>query len=158
MSRNYEREFVSWFQTFALFWMLYAFFWVIPRRLNVICRRFGTLCLFHLHRWVGAYEDGTECSEKSVYKIQTPGNYPEEKRTTKPEFSRQIFEKYSNVRFHEDLSSGKRVFFKRADVQLDIHGEANSQFSAFCESSWQLTPGAPKWRGTKFQYRTPNLL
>ena len=25
-----------------------------------------------------AYEDGTECSETSAYKIQTPGNYPEE--------------------------------------------------------------------------------
>jgi hypothetical protein len=25
-----------------------------------------------------AYEDGTECSETSVYKIQAPGNYPEE--------------------------------------------------------------------------------
>ena len=25
-----------------------------------------------------AYEDGTECSETSVYVIQTPGNYPEE--------------------------------------------------------------------------------
>jgi len=24
-----------------------------------------------------AYEDGTECSETSSYKIQTPGNYPE---------------------------------------------------------------------------------
>jgi len=24
------------------------------------------------------YEDGTECSEKSAYKIQTPGNHPEE--------------------------------------------------------------------------------
>jgi len=40
--------------------------------------------LFHLHRQVGissylpAYEDGTECSETSEYKIQTPGNYPEE--------------------------------------------------------------------------------
>ena len=42
--------------------------------------------LFHLHRQVGvknpshipAYEDGTECSETSAYKIQTPGNYPEE--------------------------------------------------------------------------------
>jgi len=38
--------------------------------------------LFHLHRQVGinlpAREDGTECSETSVYKIQTPGNYPEE--------------------------------------------------------------------------------
>jgi len=25
-----------------------------------------------------AYEDGAECSETSAYKIQTPGNYPEE--------------------------------------------------------------------------------
>jgi hypothetical protein len=64
--------------------MLYAFFWVIPGRLNFIYRRFGTLCLFHLYRQVGrsshlpAYEDGTECAEKSAYKIQTPGNYPEE--------------------------------------------------------------------------------
>jgi len=24
------------------------------------------------------YEDGTECSENSAHKIQTPGNYPEE--------------------------------------------------------------------------------
>ena len=24
------------------------------------------------------YEDGTECSETSAYKLQTPGNYPEE--------------------------------------------------------------------------------
>jgi len=27
---------------------------------------------------LSAYEDGTECSETSVYIIQTPGNYPEE--------------------------------------------------------------------------------
>jgi hypothetical protein len=25
-----------------------------------------------------AYEDGIECCETSAYKIQTPGNYPEE--------------------------------------------------------------------------------
>ena len=65
--------------------MLYAFFWVIPLRLNFICRRFGTL--FHLHRQVGAcriythlsaYEDGTQCSETSAYKIQTQGNHPKE--------------------------------------------------------------------------------
>jgi hypothetical protein len=55
--------------------MLYALFWVIPRRLKFICRRFGTL--FHLLH-LRAYEDGTECSETSTYKIQTPGNYPEE--------------------------------------------------------------------------------
>ena len=28
--------------------------------------------------YLPAYEDGTECSETSAYKIQTPGNYPEE--------------------------------------------------------------------------------
>jgi hypothetical protein len=28
--------------------------------------------------YLSAYEDGTECSETSGYKIQTPGNYPEE--------------------------------------------------------------------------------
>jgi hypothetical protein len=56
--------------------MLYAFIWVIPRRLNFICRRFGTFCLFHLHR--PACEDGTECSEISAYRIQTPGNYTKE--------------------------------------------------------------------------------
>jgi len=41
--------------------------------------------LFHLRIQVGmkytsylpAYEGGTECSETSAYKIQTPGNYPE---------------------------------------------------------------------------------
>ena len=71
--------------------MLYTFFCVIPRRLEFICRRFGTLCLFHLHWQVDvsrmnsfilftlpAYEDGTECSETSAYKIHTPGNYPKE--------------------------------------------------------------------------------
>jgi len=30
------------------------------------------------HTYLPAYEDGTECSETSAYKIQTPGNYPEE--------------------------------------------------------------------------------
>jgi hypothetical protein len=36
----------------------------------------NTLCVpsSYLH----AYEDGTECSETSAYKIHTPGNYPEE--------------------------------------------------------------------------------
>ena len=42
--------------------MLYSFFWVTPGRLNFMCRLFGT-----------------ECSETSAHKVQTPGNYPEEK-------------------------------------------------------------------------------
>ena len=57
--------------------MLYVFFWIIPRRLNFICRRFGTLCLFHLHMPIKMEQ--TECSETCAYKIQMPGNYPEEK-------------------------------------------------------------------------------
>jgi len=35
---------------------------------------FSNLVIIHLL----AYEDGTECSERSAYKIQTPGNYPVE--------------------------------------------------------------------------------
>jgi len=35
---------------------------------------FSNLVTLHLP----AYEDGTECFETSVYKIQTQGNYPEE--------------------------------------------------------------------------------
>jgi len=31
---------------------------------------------FYAH--LPAYEDGTECSETSAYKLQTPGNYPKE--------------------------------------------------------------------------------
>jgi hypothetical protein len=38
--------------------------------------------------YLSAYEDGTECSEMSAHKIQTPGNYSEEslqpKSTTSP--------------------------------------------------------------------------
>jgi len=44
--------------------MLYAFFLVIPRRLNFICRRFETL--FHLHRQVGAYEDGSVPKRRNI--------------------------------------------------------------------------------------------
>jgi hypothetical protein len=53
---------------------MYAYFWVIHRHLNFICRRFGTL--FHLYKPMRMEQ--TERSEMSVYKIQKPGNYPEE--------------------------------------------------------------------------------
>jgi hypothetical protein len=39
-----------------------------------IPKHFSNLVILHLP----AYENGTECFETSVYKIQTPGNYPEE--------------------------------------------------------------------------------
>ena len=50
--------------------MLYAFFCVIRRRFNFICRRFGT---FYPPMKM------QQCSETSVYKIQTPANYAEER-------------------------------------------------------------------------------
>jgi hypothetical protein len=51
---------ISWFQTFA--------------SLISIPQLFSNLVIINLL----AYKDGTECSETSAYKIQTPGNYPEE--------------------------------------------------------------------------------
>jgi len=54
------------------------------------------------------------------------------------EFSRQIFEKYSNIKFHEKPSIGKTgVQWGRRDGQsdrrTDRHDESNSRFSKFCE-------------------------
>ena len=51
---------------------------------GISCRRFGTLCstfigkagIFHTYPLMKTEQ--TECSETSAYKIQTPGNYPEE--------------------------------------------------------------------------------
>jgi len=49
-----------------------AFFslWIPLHFLNIV--------ILHL----SAYEDGTECSETSAYKIQTPGELPRRKHTT----------------------------------------------------------------------------
>jgi len=44
----------------------------------------------------------------------------------KLEFSEQNFEKYSNIKFHDNPSSGNRVV---ACGQTDRHDEANSSFS-----------------------------
>jgi hypothetical protein len=52
----------------------------------------------------------------------------------KLEFSQQIFEKYSNIKFYAYPSSGSRVVpCGRADGHRDRHDEANSRFSQFCE-------------------------
>jgi hypothetical protein len=46
------------------------------------------------------------------------------------EFSRQIFEKYSNIKFHENPSGGSRVVpYGQTDGQTD---EASSRFPQFC--------------------------
>ena len=52
----------------------------------------------------------------------------------KLEFYIQVFEKCSNMRFHENSSSGSRVVpCGQADGQTDVHDEGNSRFSEFCE-------------------------
>jgi len=48
----------------------------------------------------------------------------------KLEFARQIFEKYSNIKFHENPPSGTRVV---PCGEMDRHDEANSRYSQFCE-------------------------
>ena len=49
----------------------------------------------------------------------------------KLEFSRQNFHKYSNIKFHDNTSSGI-PFVPRG--RTDRHDEANSRFLKFCES------------------------
>jgi hypothetical protein len=51
----------------------------------------------------------------------------------KLEFSGQIFEKYSNIKFHENPSSGSRVAPCR---RTDGRDETCSCFSQFCERSY----------------------
>jgi len=46
---------------------------------------------------------------------------------------RQIFVKYSNIKFHENPSSVSRVPCGRMDGQTDRYDEANGHFSQFCE-------------------------
>jgi len=50
----------------------------------------------------------------------------------KLEFSRQISEKYSNIKFHDNPSSGGRFVPCGQTVR---HEEANSHLSQFCESA-----------------------
>jgi hypothetical protein len=59
------------------------------------------IIIIHLH----AYEDRTECPETSAYKIQRPGNYPEENMQQTPEV-------YPN-------NKSKYQFFQRTTSILD---------------------------------------
>jgi hypothetical protein len=53
----------------------------------------------------------------------------------KLEFSGQIFEKSSNIQFHENPPSGSRVV---ACEWTDRHEEANSRSSQFCELAQKI--------------------
>jgi len=50
----------------------------------------------------------------------------------KLDFSRQILEKYTNIKFHDNPSSGSQIHpCGRTDT--DSQDEANSRLSQFCE-------------------------
>jgi hypothetical protein len=53
----------------------------------------------------------------------------------KLEYSRQIFEKYPNIKFHENPSNGSRVVPCGRTCR---HDEANSRFLQFCEGAQKL--------------------
>jgi hypothetical protein len=57
----------------------------------------------------------------------------------KLEFSRQIFEKYSNIKFHEHLSFSSQVApCGRTDGRTGRNDEANSCFSQFCRHHYKF--------------------
>jgi len=53
----------------------------------------------------------------------------------KLEFSRRIFEKYTNFKFHENSSTGSRVVPCGQTEGRTIDDDLNSSFSQFYESS-----------------------
>jgi hypothetical protein len=54
----------------------------------------------------------------------------------KVEFYQQFFEKYSSIKFHENLSSVSRVVpCGLTDGRTERYEEANSRFSRFCEGA-----------------------
>jgi hypothetical protein len=56
----------------------------------------------------------------------------------KLEFYRQIFEKYSNIKFLENPSNGSRVVPRgQADGRTDKLDEANIRFLKFCERAYK---------------------
>ena len=57
--------------------MLCSLFWLIPRPPNLKCRRFGIIIYINYTNTT-TYEDGTQYSETSTHKIETPGNHPKE--------------------------------------------------------------------------------
>jgi len=58
-------------------------------------------------RYLPAYEDGTECSETSAYKLQMPGIYPEESIQHSEQGESLKSRKYSL-----EIKSGLRHFCK----------------------------------------------
>jgi len=108
--------------------LLYVFFWVIPQHLNFICRCFGT-----------------ECSETSAHKIQTPGNYPEE-NVRRTEHGKSLKSRilcfYSSFRMFvlSNAASAEQVFetyhLSQAGLKTIFPPTTNLNFFVTCEMSF----------------------
>jgi hypothetical protein len=66
-----------------------------------------------------AYEDGTECPERSAYKIQTPGNYPEEniQHTEHGEYVRSARRIRNKLTSHSHVEQSAIKKFSLHDIQ-----------------------------------------
>jgi hypothetical protein len=71
-----------------------------------------------------------------IHVHKSSGKVPVTLILMKVELSRQIFEKYSNIKFKENPFSWSRVVpCGRTDGQTYRHDEATSSFSQFCEGA-----------------------
>jgi hypothetical protein len=72
--------------------------------------RFRNTCQFHLPAYT-AYEDGTERSETSAHKIQTPGIRPKERIQHSEEHGESLNQEQSSVLSQrETIPTSKRIF------------------------------------------------
>jgi len=73
-----------------------------------------------------------------------------------PEFSRQVFEKYSNIKFHENPSSGSGVVSwgridRQTDRQTDRHDNSNSRLSQCRARACEQNPPDTLCDSSKFR-------
>ena len=75
------------------------------------------------------------------------------------EFSRQTFKKQSNMKLHENPSSGSRIFPCWTDVRSDGHNETGQSlfFPPFLETRLKKTPQVSQWKFFSEVRRTANI-
>jgi hypothetical protein len=95
----------------------------------------NVIFLYNFSLKISSFEDEfREISQPHIPSVFTQSARYSCRILMKIEFSRKIFEKYSDIKFHENLSGGNRVVPTReTGGQTDKHDDANSRFSQFCE-------------------------
>jgi len=80
----------------------------------------------YYHKWIYVFMSSIRYSCQILMKLEL----------TFPDI---FFEKYSNIKFHDNLATGSWVVpCGRAGQRTDRYDEANSRFSQFWESTWKL--------------------